>query len=126
MFSERWLSASSGRCKLITKVHPSIERMVSKIFVRGFCVSVFCVITIVVLEYFKVLDDSLAMALAVGFALSVGVAVLVPLYLMHRIRCPDCNKHLKTHKNHEIQRWVAVCGECEIEWNLNMGYSEVD
>lgn len=93
----------------------------SKVFMRGWCFGVVFFIAIVVLEYFQILGDSLALALAVCMALSVVVAVLTPMYLMRTVRCPNCNRSLKTQKNREIDRLVAICEECEIEWNLNIG-----
>lgn len=106
---------------MITKIHPTIEKRISKIFKRGWCSGVFFFTAIVVLEFFEVLDRSIAIGLAVGFALSVLVAVLYTSYLLHSIRCPDCNLPLNTHENDELQRWVAICEECKIEWNLNIG-----
>jgi hypothetical protein len=104
--------------------HPTFGNWFRRFFIRAWLVSAGLFVVSLVLV--KNGCAALGSPLAVAFGISVPFTIGYLLYRLYHVDCPRCHARLKTVKNRGMCRYEAVCGRCNIAWELGVaiGYGD--
>ena len=67
--------------------------------------------------------ENIGWALFSVFGISIFGGLVYLIYLHHHVACCACNGKTKTIQDSTKSKWVAVCEQCQIEWDLQTSVS---
>lgn len=100
--------------------HPTFKKQFTRGLFVGVIISVSSAFTGILLSRIGFFAIGHTMTLASGFfVIGTLLYLTIPFF---NIRCPKCGKKMQTHTDTAKPQWLASCTDCDIDWDLEIGY----